>query len=136
MKRLISATLALSLLGGTAASAADYRYGDQGYNNGYSNQYGGNGYRGHNGNNGAAVVAGVGLLALAAILASQHHRHDRNHEGWYGRGGDSNRWGNSYDRGYGNYYGGYSNNDNRNNYGGYGDNYGGYNRGDDDWDHR
>ena len=63
MKRLISATLALSLLGVTAASAAPY---------GYDNQYRDSGYRSDN--NGAAIAAGVGFLALAAILASQNHR--------------------------------------------------------------
>ena len=46
MKRLICATLALSLLGATAASAQPYHRG-------------GGHHRGHNGGNGAAIV---GLL--------------------------------------------------------------------------
>jgi hypothetical protein len=74
MKRLIGAALALSLLGATAASAApahgslapvDYR--DRSYHS-------------RDNGNGAAVVAGIGFLALAAILASQNN-HD--HDGWY-----------------------------------------------------
>ena len=65
MKRLVSAALALTMLSGTAAVAAPYDHG--GYNGGYGDQY-----RRHDNNNGA-IVAGVGILALAAILASQHH---------------------------------------------------------------
>jgi Ni/Co efflux regulator RcnB len=65
MKRLISSVLALSLLGATVATAAnaapvnrpipvrDYRHGND---------------------NGAAVAAGIGFIALAAILASQNNR--------------------------------------------------------------
>ena len=65
--------------------------------------------------NGGAIVAGVGLLALAAILASQHH-HRHYHDGWYNR--DGARYGNGYNQGYGNQYQGYGN--------GYGNGYGGY----------
>ena len=74
MKRLISAALALSLLGATAASAApahgplapvDYR--DRSYHR-------------HDDGNGAAIAAGIGFLALTAILASQQN-HER--DGWY-----------------------------------------------------
>jgi len=73
MKRLISSVLALSLLGATVATAAnaapvnrpipvrDYRY--------------------HHNDNGAAIAAGIGFVALAAILASQNHR-DRDY-GYY-----------------------------------------------------
>jgi hypothetical protein len=108
MKRLISSVLALSLLGATVATAAnaapvnrpipvrDYRY--------------------HDNNNGAAIAAGIGFVALAAILASQNHRdrdygyyrdgyyrdRDWGHRDWrYDRG----RYGNGYyDNGYGNGY--------------------------------
>src|SRR6185312_8835753 len=87
MKRLISAALALSLLGATAASAApthgpiapvDYRHS----------------YRHHDNGNGAAIAAGIGFLALTAILASQNHDRD-----WYDRDRDYRY--RSYDRGYG-----------------------------------
>lgn len=85
MKRLISSVLALSLLGATLATAAnaapvnrpipvrDYRY--------------------HDNDNGAAIAAGIGFVALAAILASQNN-HDRGDwyyrerdRGWNDRGG-------------------------------------------------
>jgi len=104
MKRLISAALVLSLLGATAASAApahapltpvDYR--------GYS-------YRHHDDGNGAAIAAGIGFLALAAILASQH---DRDRGGWYDRDDYRRDWRErddgyrNYDRGYSAPYGGY-----------------------------
>ena len=46
MKRLVSATLALSLLGATAAAADPYDHGGQGYAGGYNNQ----GYNGAYGN--------------------------------------------------------------------------------------
>src|SRR6185312_13083547 len=113
MKRLIGAALALSLLGATAASAAaapnvapralqqiDYRD---------------HSYRHRDNGNGAAVVAGIGFLALAAILASQNN-HD--HDGWYRHDGywhDRDYGYRNYDRGYGG-YGGY----------GYSAPYGGY----------
>ena len=56
MKKFLGTVLILSLLGGSAAVAAPYNY-DRGYSRG--------------GNNGA-LVAGVGLFALAAILATQN----------------------------------------------------------------
>jgi hypothetical protein len=90
MKRLIASVLALSLLGTTVATAADaapvrpvpvrdYRHHD---------------------NSGAVVAAGIGFLALAAILASQNN-HDRDYY-YRGRGWDRHDW--RYDRGrhYGN----------------------------------
>jgi len=113
MKRLVSAVLALSLLGTTAAVATPYRDGS------FSNR---DNYRDHSDGNGAAIVAGVGLVALAAILASQH-RHHHWHRGWYGNNGyDDSR---SYNDGYvynGNY--------------GYDGNYGYHNYGSDDRDYR
>lgn len=107
MKRLVSAALALTMLSGTAAVAAPYDHGGQGYNGGYNNQY-----RGHDGNNGGAIVAGVGLLALAAILASQHH-HRHYHDGWYNRDGGRYGYGNGYNQSYGNQYQGYGGYDHR-----------------------
>jgi hypothetical protein len=94
MKRLISATLALSLLGVTAASAAPYGY-DRGY--GYDNQYRDSGYRSDN--NGAAIAAGVGFLALAAILASQNHRDFYSDRGYRG-GWHDDHGGRGFDRGH------------------------------------
>jgi hypothetical protein len=98
MKRLISAALALTLLGTTAAVADPWgRHGRGGHY--------GHGYR-HGGNNGAglAIGLGIGLFALAAIAASQHNdRYDDRY---------------AYDRGYGPGYGGYR--------GGYNDYRGGY----------
>ena len=81
MKGLVSATLALSILGGTAASAQDYRYGygDREFHRGYYDDS----YRYHHRNDGAAIAAGIGIVALVAILASQHHHY---HDGWYGDG--------------------------------------------------
>ena len=98
MKRLASVALALTLLSGTAAVAAPYDHGNQGYNSGYSNQdRGGRDYRD---NNDGAVVAGFGILALAAILASQHRHHDGRYysDGGRYRDGDGYRRGDRYDR--------------------------------------
>lgn len=84
MKRLISAltagTLALSLLGATAASAQPYRgdfgrHGGWGYHGGWHDR----GWRGDN--TGALVGLGIGLFALGAIAASSHHdRYDDRYE--------------------------------------------------------
>ena len=99
MKRLISAALALSLLGATAASAAPVNHATQVQ---YRERHRG-------GDNGAAIAAGIGFVALAAILASQNNHRD------YDRDYDRDDWGRrdrDYDRGYG-----------------YGNSYQGYNRG-------
>ena len=102
MKGLVSATLALSLLGGTAASAQDYRdrYGDADFHRAYyDDAY----YYHHHRNDGAAIAVGIGIVALAAILASQHHHdHFRYHDGWYSDGGWNDR-GDGY-HGYGDDY--------------------------------
>jgi len=104
MKRLISSVLALSLLGATVATAAnaapvnrpipvrDYRY--------------------HNNDNGAAVAAGIGFIALAAILASQNN-HDRDYgyynDGYYrDRGWDHRDWRHDRGRYFDNRYDAYS----------------------------
>ena len=125
VKRLVSATLALTLLGGSAAVAAPYDHGgNQGYNGGYGNAYRGDNYRGHDGNNSGAIVAGVGILALAAILASQH-RHHHYHYGWYNGGGDGSSYNNRYyygDGGRYGYYNGYNDGDGDQ----YGNRYGGH----------
>jgi hypothetical protein len=94
MKRLLSATLALTLLGATAAAAEPYYRGGQGYDRDYDDAY-----RGHDRDNSGAIVAGVGFLTLAAILASQH-RHRHFHDGWFNRG-------------YGERYGDYGSRDHR-----------------------
>ena len=91
MKRILSAALALSLLGGSAAVAAPYGHGNFGQRNGYSEQYRGNHYRGdhyrgHRGNDGAAIAFGVGILALTAIIASQNHERERVRERGYDQG--------------------------------------------------
>ncbi len=113
MKRLISSVLALSLLGATVATAAnaapvnrpipvrDYRHGND---------------------NGAAIAAGIGFIALAAILASQNN-HDRDDWHYRDRGWDNRDY--RYDRG--RYDNGYYNNGYYNN--GYGNSYDGYSRG-------
>jgi hypothetical protein len=66
MKRLICATLALSLLGATAASAQPFHggFGHGGYSHG--------GWHGR-GNGGALLGLGVGLFALGAIAAASEH---------------------------------------------------------------
>jgi hypothetical protein len=70
MKRLLSAalagTMALSLLGATAASAQPYGHGGFGHG-GY-----GHGWHGHD-NTGALVGLGIGLFALGAIAAASNH---------------------------------------------------------------
>ena|SRR5579864_7373068 len=113
MKRLISAVLALSLLGTTAAVAAPWGSRDYGSRDNY---------RGHGDGNGGAIVAGVGLVGLAAILASQH-RHHHWHRGWYGNDGYSYGYSGyeqnyDYHGGY-RYDGGYDHDWNRNSNGGY-----------------
>lgn len=96
MKRLISATLALSLLGTAAATAAPaYRGTPVEYRYGYH----------RDADNGAAIAAGVGFLALLAVMASQdHHRvYDRHDWGRRDRDYDRGRWDfrGGYERGYG-----------------------------------
>ena len=102
MKRLICATLALSLLGATAASAQSFHggfgHGGFGHGGGYGREGGWHG----RGDGGALLGLGLGLFALGAIAASSEHDryYDRYDYGpppppppaYYGRG---------YDRGYG-----------------------------------
>jgi hypothetical protein len=100
MKRLICATLALSLLGATAASAQSYRggFGHGGFGNrGYHDSWHGRG------DGGALLGLGIGLFALGAIAAASEHEryYDRAEYGpppppVYDRGYDR-----GYNRGYG-----------------------------------
>ena len=102
MKRLISAALALSLLGATAASAASARAPIAPVD--YRSQS----YRHHDNGNGAAIAAGIGFLALAAILASQNN-HDRDGRYYHDRNWRDRDYGyRPYDQGYGNRGYGYS----------------------------
>jgi hypothetical protein len=83
MKRLLSVTLALALLGSSAVMAQPYSRGGD-YRHGYTHSapYRGGygyGYRDHRGSDAAAAV-GVGILALGLFgaLASQNdHYYDR-----------------------------------------------------------
>jgi hypothetical protein len=76
MKRLISAALALSLLGTTAAIARPWEGGHHG---GYHYRH--DGYRHHGDGAAAALGIGLGLFALAAIAAS--HDRDRDYDRRY-----------------------------------------------------
>jgi hypothetical protein len=64
--KLIAGTLALSLLGATAASADPWRHG--GYRGGHDR-----GWHGRGDNTGALIGLGIGLFALGAIAASSHN---------------------------------------------------------------
>jgi hypothetical protein len=121
MKRLVCATLALTLMGTAAASAHSDDQG--GYDSGYSHSD----RRGGNDNTGALIGLGIGLFALGAIVAASHNNdRDRYYQnnyapayqgGYYqNRGGYQNGYrgnyqsyrGNGYN--YGNRYGnGYDN---------------------------
>jgi len=81
MKRLLSAALALSLLGTTAAQADpfDHRQHEhydigRGHDRDYGWDRGRDHFRRDNHDAGAALAVGVGLIALTAILASNHDR--------------------------------------------------------------
>jgi hypothetical protein len=106
MKRLLSTVLALTLLSGTAAYADPHGYGRG--NGGYEHS---DGYRGerhwdrrHGDNDGAAFAAGVGILALFAVMASQNQNRDDydrddaryQRDQYYGNGDYNNR---GYDNG-------------------------------------
>lgn len=71
MKRLICATLALSLLGAVPASAQRFhRGGHGGYHHGH------HGWHGRGNDTGALIGLGIGLFALGAIAAaSQRDRY-------------------------------------------------------------
>ena len=106
MKRLVSAALALTLLGTAAASAQPYGRG--GYDRGYSHSY----RHGGRDNTGALIGLGIGLFALGAIVASQHdNERDRYEDRGYRGGYDGYQGGYYQDRGgYQNdYRGGYQN---------------------------
>ena len=114
MKRLLSITLALTLLGSSVAMAHGYQgsdYGDRRGYNGYSAPYrGGYGYRDRDNNAAAAVGVGILALGLFAALASQHDN-DHYSRGYnappprYGYGGYAPGYNPGYGYGYGGYYG-------------------------------
>lgn len=66
-KPVLSAVLALSLIGSTAAFADPYHHDRGGHH----------GYRHHDNDAGAAVAVGLGLFALMAVMASQDRDRDR-----------------------------------------------------------
>jgi hypothetical protein len=74
MKRLICATLVLTLLGATAASAGSYNRGG-GYHRHHS------GWNGGRGDGAALIGLGIGLFALGAIAASSQR--DRGYDRYY-----------------------------------------------------
>ena len=89
MKRILSAALALTLLGTTAASAHGWDRGGYGGYGGY-----GGGYHHRNGGDGAALGFGLGILALGLIAAqsSRHHDRYRDRDGYYDRNYDRDRY--------------------------------------------
>ncbi len=112
MKRLISITLALTLLGSSVAMAHGYQgggYGDRRGYGGYSAPYrGGYGYRDRGSDTAAAIGVGVLALGLFAALASQHDS-DHYSGGYYGPAPRYSGYGPGYGSspGYGYGYGGY-----------------------------
>jgi len=75
LKRLVCATLALSLLGATAASARTWS-GDRHYDRGSNYSYNHHSWRGHHDNGaGVALGLGLGLFALAAIASQNNDRY-------------------------------------------------------------
>lgn len=90
MKRLIAATVALTMLGSTAAMAHSRH--DRHHHNwrGYERHH-------HDDGAGAAIAVGFGIVALAAILASQDDDRDRAYDrGGYYRGNDGYYYRNGY----------------------------------------
>ena len=88
MKRIICATLALTLLGSTAASARGWGNDGGGYRGGY-----GGGYHHHHGGD-AALGIGLGILALGIIAAESDRHHDRDgydRDRYYNRDGNGDR---------------------------------------------
>jgi hypothetical protein len=109
MKRFVCAALAIALIGSTAAIADPYDHGNRWA--GYSHQDRGDYRQGDNGA-GLAIGLGVGLFALAAVAASQHHDRYDNGDYGYGRGNyyGQGAYGSGYGGGYGSYgRGGYDN---------------------------
>ena len=105
MKRLISAAIALTLLGTAAASAQSYRHGGYGYG-GYGHGGYSRGWHGRGNNDGALIGLGIGLFALGAIAAaSSHDRYEDRYD--YAPPppppayGPRSGYDNGYDRGYG-----------------------------------
>ena len=97
MKRLVSAIVALSLMGTVAASAQPFRGGHETYDRDfhgdarvYRDTRGGD-WRGHRDEGAGLIGLGIGLFALAAI-ASAHN--NAPYQGHYNDGYNSRPYGN------------------------------------------
>ena len=77
MKKILSIALAAALMGGTAAYAGPHGHGGYRGHGSYHGYY----HRHHHNNDGAAIAAGIGALALFAIIASQNQQ-DRQPEAY------------------------------------------------------
>jgi hypothetical protein len=83
MKRLISAVLALSLMGTVAASAQPFRGGHDVHDRVDHRDYRAVGWN-HNRADGTAMIGlGLGLFALAAIASSHERPDDHYRDGYY-----------------------------------------------------
>ncbi len=90
MKRLLSAVLALSLLGTTAASADSW--GQGGYHGGW---HGGGHYGGRYFGGAGVVALGLGILTLGILASESAHQRARyyDQDGYYGPPANGDRYG-------------------------------------------